>query len=529
MAETISLVELKSMMAGGGPHAVVDVREPMEFNQEQIHRSTNLPRGWLEFRIAVLVPVKDTPLAIVDGGRGRAARCAETLEAHGYTGATLLAGGLPAWKAAGLPTVSGTNVPSKEFGERVLHEDGIPEIEAEELHALIESDDSHRIFDSRTVAEYERFAIPTGVSLPGGELILHAWDLDQDKTTPLIINCAGRTRSIIGAGGLHRLGIKNARALRNGGMGFILAGLPLTYGERSEIPRPSDRSRAHGEVLAARLAEEEGIPSVSPEELLGLQEKSGNETLYLLDVRLAPEFGRGHIPGAISIPGGQAVQRTDEVAAVRAAAFVTYCDANARATMTAYWLRRIGLERVFYLKGGLAAWEAAGLSVYASGLSADRESPSVGGEPLGLAAARAAVRAFSPEEALKLAEEGTEILDVDLSLSFRAGHVSGSRWVSRAWLEERAPSMCPDRSRPVVLICEDGARSALSAATLAGMDYTGAAFVEGGKEAWREDSLPLEEGDEGFEGPVLDVALKPYDIGPSAMQDYLDWEEKLGK
>ncbi len=80
-----------------------------------------------------------------------------------------------------------------------------------------------------------------------------------------------------------------------------------------------------------------------------------------------------------------------------------------------------------------------------------------------------------------------------------------------------------------MLICEDGARSALSVATLAGMGYTGAAFVEGGKGAWRGDGLPLEEGDEGFEGPVLDVALKPYDIGPSAMQDYLDWEEKLGK
>ncbi len=529
MAGTISPEDLKSMMAGGGPHAVVDVREPMEFNQEQIHHTTSLPRGWLEFRITGLVPVKNTPLVIVDGDCGRAARCAETLEAHGYTGTALLAGGLPAWKAAGLPTVSGTNVPSKELGERVLHEDEIPEIEAEELHALIASGDSHRIFDARTEAEYERFAIPTGVSLPGGELILHAWDFDQDKKTPLIINCAGRTRSIIGAGGLHRLGVKNARALRNGGMGFILAGLPLAYGERSEIPQPSDRSRAHGEKLAARLAEEEGIPSLSPGELREFQEKSTAETLYLLDVRLAPEFRRGHIPGAISIPGGQAVQRTDEVAAVRAAAFVTYCDANARATMTAYWLRRLGLERVFFLKGGLGAWEAAGLTVDASGLSAGGESPLAEGEPLGLAAARAAARPLLPEEARKLAEEGGEILDVDLSPSFRAGHVSGSRWVSRAWLEERVPSLCPDRSRPVVLICEDGARSALSVATLAGMGYTGAAFVEGGKGAWRGDGLPLEEGDEGFEGPVLDVALKPYDIGPSAMQAYLDWEEKRGQ
>ncbi|HBK80468.1 MAG TPA: sulfurtransferase, partial [Nitrospinae bacterium] len=80
-----------------------------------------------------------------------------------------------------------------------------------------------------------------------------------------------------------------------------------------------------------------------------------------------------------------------------------------------------------------------------------------------------------------------------------------------------------------LIVCEDGARSALSAAALAGEGYANAAFIEGGKRAWREAGLPLEEGEEGFEGPVLDVALKPYDIGPQAMQDYLDWEEKLGK
>ena len=183
------------------------------------------------------------------------------------------------------------------------------EISARELYDLIEGDTPPRIFDTRTEVEFERFCVPTGRSLPGGELILHAWDLDQDKETPLIINCAGRTRSIIGTQALHRLGVTHARALQNGGMGIILEGLQLEEGKPSEIPAPSEQSRAHGEVLGAQVAEEEGIPFVSVEELRALQAEAGSRTLYVLDVRLAPRvFGRSHSGGHLHPrrPGGAA-------------------------------------------------------------------------------------------------------------------------------------------------------------------------------------------------------------------------------
>ncbi len=529
MAATIQPDALREMMAGDQPHAVLDVREPMEFHGEQIYATTSLPRGWLEFRIRTFVPVKGTPIVLVGDGDARAERAAETLERHGYADVRLLSGGLSAWRAAGMPTVSGTNVPSKEFGERVLHEDHLPEIEAEELHGLIEGREALRIFDSRTEVEYERFSIPTGRSLPGGELILHAWDLDQDKESHLIVNCAGRTRSIIGASTLHKLGVTHARALRNGGMGFMLADLPLDHGKPSEIPQPTERSRRHGEESAARLAEEEGLSSVSVDELRALQGKSDRETLYLLDVRLSPEYKMGHIPGAISIPGGQAVQRTDEVAAVRAGTIVTYCDASARATMTAYWLRRMGLPKVFFLRGGTSAWEAADLRLDTSDVAADGQSPVAAGEPIGLTDAREVATALSPVEALARVGEGALVLDVDLSPAYREGHLQGARWVSRAFLEDRVEGLCPSRSQPVLVTCGDGARSALSAGTLSGMGYADVSFIDGGKQAWGKAGLSLEEGDQGFEGPVIDVALKPYDIGRGAMEDYLTWEENLGK
>jgi len=524
MIGNITPQELRALMEGPSPHAVLDVREPMEFHEAQIFRSTSLPRGSIEFRVAKLVPVKTLPVVVLDEGGPRAERAAGTLDGLGYRDVRLLEGGLAGWKAAGLPTVSGTNVPSKDFGERIHVQEKVPEVEAEELFGLIQGPTPPRIFDARTEAEYERFSVPTARSLPGGELILHAWDLMQDPSAPLIVNCAGRTRSIIGAQTLRRLGIPGVRALRNGGMGILLAGLPLDRGRPAVVPSPSAKSRAYAEELAARVAAEEGVPFAGVDEMKALIEGAEEETLYLLDVRLAPEFRAGHIPGAISIPGGQAVQRTDEVAAVRAGRVVTYCDANARGVMTAYWLRRMGL-RASALRGGLAAWRGAGLPVGEGEGGGSGESPAEAREPLGLAEARRIAPGLSPEKA---EAASALVLDVDPSPAFRRGHLAGARWLSRGWLEEWAPPWVPSKESPVLVTCGDGMRSALAARTLIEMGYARAAYLTGGKRAWAGAGLPLEVGERGIAEEPKDVALKPYDIGPQAMRDYLSWEEALG-
>lgn len=526
MVKRISPVVLKDLMESSSAHAVLDVRDPMEFHEKQIFMTTNAPRGEVEILAERLVPVKSTPVVCMDEGGLRAERVAALFEECGYADVSVLEGGLGAWEAQGFPTASGTNVPSKDFGERIHVENEVPEITARELYDLIEGDTPPRIFDTRTEVEFERFCVPTGRSLPGGELILHAWDLDQDKETPLIINCAGRTRSIIGTQALHRLGVTHARALKNGGMGIILEGLQLEEGKPSEIPAPSEQSRAHGEVLGAQVAEEEGIPFVSVEELRALQAEAGSRTLYVLDVRLAPEFSGGHIPGAISIPGGQAAQRTDEVVAVRAGKIVTYCDKNARGVMAAYWLREMGLD-VSVLRGGLTAWSEAGGVLEKPNEAASGESPAGAGEVLLLEQARSQARAYSSGEAS--ARRFGAILDVDLSSSYERGHLPGSLWVSRGRLEEQAPERAGNKRARVICVCDDGRKSALSALALQRIGYRRAGYLEGGKKAWREAGFPLDTGREGLDELPKDVQLKPYDIGRSAMEGYLTWEENLGK
>ena len=528
MVKRISPVVLKEWMESDRAHAVLDVRDPMEFHEKQIFMTTNAPRGDIELLAARLVPVKATPVVCLDEGGARAESVAVLLEENGYADVSVLEGGLGAWEAQGFPTASGTNVPSKDFGERIHVENAVPEITARDLYALIESDTPPRIFDTRTEVEFERFCVPTGRSLPGGELILHAWDLDQDRETPLIINCAGRTRSIIGTQALHRLGVTHARALKNGGMGIILEGLQLEEGTPSEIPAPSEQSRAHGEVLGAQVAEEEGIPFVSAQELRALQAEADSRTLYVLDVRLAPEYMGGHIPGAISIPGGQAAQRTDEVIAVRAGKIVTYCDKNARGVMAAYWLREMGLD-VSVLRGGLTAWEAEGGALEKPSAAASGESPAGAGEVLLLEQARAETRAYSAGEADARRQRFGAILDVDLSSSYEKGHLPGSVWVSRGRLEEDVLDRVEKNKARVICVCEDGRKSALSALALQKIGYRRVGFLEGGKAAWREAGYSLDTGREGIAGQPRDVQLKPYDIGRGAMEGYLTWEENLGK
>ncbi|HEX9270799.1 MAG TPA: rhodanese-like domain-containing protein, partial [Candidatus Binatia bacterium] len=200
-------------MASESLHAVFDVRERGEFNMGQISNATSLPRRQIEFRIAELVPNRRIPIVVYDEGGGRAALAANSLAEFGYANVSILDGGLPEWRKEELPTVSGVNVPSKAFGEKVHHERTIPEISPEELKSLQERVADLMIFDVRTPEEYGRFCIPGGVNVPGGDLILWAEALKRKPETTVVVNCAGRTRSIIGTAALLRLGLNNVRAL----------------------------------------------------------------------------------------------------------------------------------------------------------------------------------------------------------------------------------------------------------------------------------------------------------------------------
>jgi rhodanese-related sulfurtransferase len=518
MTKQISCRDLAALMAAETLHAVFDVRERGEFNAGQISNATSLPRSQIEFRLAELVRDRRIPIVLYDEDEGRAALAAQSLAEFGYENVSVLEGGLPAWRKAQLPTVTGVNVPSKAFGEKVHHERTIPEISPEELKSLQERAADLTILDVRTPEEYGRFCIPGGLNVPGGDLILWAEALKRKPETTVVVNCAGRTRSIIGTASLLRLGLNNVRALRNGTMGWVLTGLELESLPARVAPAAPDESRSRARETALRIAEEERISWISARDLIDSLAK--NEVTYFIDVRSESEYEESHPRGSLNVPGGQAVQRTDDFVAVKSGRIVFVSNQSVRAVMAAYWYRQMGFRDVKVLEGGLEAWRENGGSV---------ESGGSRNAPLGFEAAKKLARTLVPGEVNSLLQSSTaRVLHVGSSADFGAAHLPGSKWISRGWLELKLPSLWTDKAKPVVLSCRDGENSVLAARALAETGYKEAFVLAGGVQAWTGAGFPTEKGLESCLMEPDDVVLSPSVKGDKeAMRRYLEWEIKL--
>src|SRR6185503_9369200 len=375
-------------MDSEGLFAVFDVREHGEYNHCQIAGTTSLPRSQIEFHVNRLLPNPGVPVILYDESEERACFAAETLTELGYQQVSILRGGIAVWHAEGRPTVSGVNVPSKAFGEKVYHERSIPEISADELIQLQRDHQALRILDVRTPEEYGRFCIPGAVNIPGGDLILWLDELEE-SSTPVIVNCAGRTRSIIGAAALRRLGLTNVRALKNGTMGWVLSGLELEKNPGRTATQAPEESRMRALSRALALAGEENLAWISSKELAAAVENTKDGVSYAIDVRSEAEYQSGHIAGSINVPGGQAVQRADDFVAVRNGRIIFISNESARAVMAAYWYRQMGYPHVFVLRGGLRAWSESGAKL-STGVLEDK--------PLGFDPAKRNAALLSPEE-----------------------------------------------------------------------------------------------------------------------------------
>lgn len=521
MAGTIAPETLAELLHGDTPFALIDVREAGEYNSSHIPGASLIARRQLESALPHAVPFTGVPIVLCDDDGRRARLAAATAERLGYGQVSVLDGGINRWVTEGFATEWGSNVPSKDFGEKVEVVAHVPEIEAKDLAARMRRGEKFLILDSRTPEEFRRFCIPGGRSVPGGELALRITDLakDLEPDTTIIVNCAGRTRSIIGTRVLQRMGLANVYGLKNGTAGWMLAGERLESGaDRVALPEPSPAAVAAAEAYAAKLAAEDGVRYVDVAGLAGLMARSRTETVYLVDVRTREEYTAGHVPGFRWFPGGQAVQRSDDVAVVKHATFVFTCDGKARATVIASWYRQMGFREVYALDGGTRAWAASGRSL-ASGAPDER--------PVGYDDARAQAELVTPR-ALQ-ASPTPSVVFVDTSQDFARGHVPGARWVPRGWLELWIDDIVPSKSTPVTVTCTDGVASVLAAVTLRDLGYTDVAVLDGGMAAWQQAGLPVEKGLSGVMVAPTDVVLAGPDRNFADMQNYLRWEEALGQ
>ena len=313
----IDAATLGTWITDGHELALLDAREEGEFGASHLFWAVPCPLSKREIRARALLPRKSVRVVCIDDGRGLAERLGGWLETDGCTDVSVLDGGTRAWEAAGQVLFSGVNVPSKAFGEWVEHHYGTPSVDAPELKSWLDGRRKMVVLDSRTLEEFTRMSIPSGVSVPGGELVYRVGDMVPDPETLVVVNCAGRTRSIMGAESLRQAGIPNkVVALRNGTMGWELAGLQCARGRTEAFPPGTPRSAAVALQRAQAFAERSGVGVIGALDLARFEEDTGR-TLYLLDVRDPTEFRSWHRPGSRNAPGGQLVQATDQWIGVR--------------------------------------------------------------------------------------------------------------------------------------------------------------------------------------------------------------------
>ncbi len=498
----IAPATLRGWIADGRELAILDAREEGEFGAGHLFWAVPCPLSRAELRVPVLLPRLGTRIVCVDDGRGLAERLAEHLAGQGATDLHVLDGGTPAWEAAGFVLFSGVNVPSKAFGEWVEHHYGTESVDAAELKRWIDAGRDMVVLDSRPLEEFRSMSIPTGVNVPGGELAYRIGDLAPDPATIVVVNCAGRTRSILGAESLRRAGVPNpVVALRNGTMGWELAGFQCERGQtRRYAPGvPATAGVAQGRARA--FAEASGVGVIGPLDLERFVEDP-DRTLYVLDVRDPGEFARRRRPGSRNAPGGQLVQATDGWIAVRGARIALLDDDGVRARMAGAWLRLMGHRDVFAVEGGLDDAEPMAAV-----------PPSLPNVPL------AALRDLA----------GALIVDLARSVEFRAGHIPGAVWGIRTRLGALRDRLA--RAERVVATSPDGTLARLAVAELGSLTAAPVQALDGGTAAWAAagNALASDRADPPDEACV-DVYLRPYDRNSGvaqAMQAYLDWEIDL--
>jgi rhodanese-related sulfurtransferase len=294
--------------------------------------------------------------------------------------------------------------------------------------------------------------------------------------------------------------------LRNGAIGWTLAGQTLEHGQTRRAPDVAPADAAAALAAAAQVSYRAGVRRLDSAGLARLQADTAR-TLYRFDVRLPEAYARGHIPGFRNAQGGQLVQETDMFAPVRGARIVLADDIGVRAHMSASWLAQMGWD-VYVLEGGFEGALESGLG-----------SPTHPALP--------DVASVSPADLAALIAKGTaQVIDCGPSKTYRQAHIPGARFAIRARLPSLL-SQLEDEGGRLIVTSPDGALAKLAAKDLQGLTARQPEVLEGGTAAWRAANLPLEAGFERALCPPDDIYRRPYegsDHPIAAMQAYLDWE-----
>ncbi len=101
----------------------------------------------------------------------------------------------------------------------------------------------------------------------------------------------------------------------------------------------------------------QGITNIEPQDAVKLI----NADAVVLDLRSSDAFARGHIVNAKNIPADELTANQDKYKKYKSRPILAVCDAGVASSRAVDTLRKSGLENVYGLKGGIAAWTQANL------------------------------------------------------------------------------------------------------------------------------------------------------------------------
>ncbi len=510
----LNFIQIRERLLNGEEIAIVDLREEHIYAQAHPLLSTNISLSRLEVEILNRIPRLNTTIVIYDDADGRVERAFEKLTRYGYSQVYVLKDGVQAWERDGGELFIDVNSATKAFGEWVEHFKHTPSLSAEEVQAKIDAKENIVILDARRFDEYNTMSIPTGQSVPGAELVLRAPSLVKDENTTIIVNCAGRTRSIIGTQSLVNAKINHpVYALRNGTIGWILAGQELAHGQQKSFKDQKTSLKPELLEIAKDLAQRAKVKTISFDELNTLK-ADATCTTYVFDVRDEDEYIAGHLVGSKWVAGGQLVQEVDHNAAVRGARIVLIDDQLIRAYMTASWLGQMNWE-VYVLETDFSvalteqgAWQ-----------------PNV--------PTSKAISTITPQQLVELQQQhDVAIWDALPLAQYKKGHIPNAAWLLKADAIELIQKPEWQAKDIIVLTCGKSVLAKFAAEDIE--PYLAAHqklyVLEGGNAGWKAAGFELVTDNVVTLSAQIDRYKRPYegtDNSKEAMQAYLDWEYGL--
>ena len=413
----------------------------------------------------------------------------------------------------------GMSVAGKAFGEWITVTYGTPTLTPEEVHKKLVAGDKVLILDTRPANEYLNMNIPGSINVPVSELVFRFYQLGVTPDTFVVVNCAGRTRSLIGAQTLINAGIPNkVAALRGGTMAWQMAGFDLEHGSTRHAPEPWGSNLQKSLQTAQKVADRFGVKTIDGKQLEAFKADK-NRSLYIIDLRTPDEYRAGHRPDSMYGWGVQLVQGMDKYAATRHSRIVLVDNYMVRALMTASWMLQADWPETYVLE---KPFEGVSL------VTGDYKRVVPGVEQIKLPQIEPA------ELQAQLQANKATVIDVADSLGYKKGHIPGAWFAIRSRLEEGLKKI--PQSSSLVVTGEDAALVALTARDLAAISGKPVTVLNGGNAAWRKANLPVTPGFENLAAKTEDIFRQPFLWGQfepmspefkQAANAYFEWELQL--